>query len=389
MLIQGNNFRAAAAVCLWAAPCAFAFDSIGAEALIQRAQDGATAFVVQIETVGGVQPLNRLATEARNQGEEDDTRENPNLFRDNPGSAFMLADGPTTGIIYSADGLILTSGFNFVRRPSIVTVRLPDGRQLPADVVARDQVRKLALLKIDATDLPLPEWTPREQIRVGQWAIALGRGYGSRKSTVSVGIISALNRMAGNAIQTDANLSPVNYGGPLIDSQGRVLGICVPMAQRPGELAGIELYDSGIGFAIPSWRVAELVADLQQGKSFHRGWLGMQVDPKVGKGVRIYRLADPSPLRSAGALPGDYIASIDDEPIEHFGQLVGALYMLPAGAQVHIKLLREAEHIDVDVILAQSAELGSLPPLEEPFDPSQPLGEPESELKLEFETPED
>lgn len=334
-------------------------------------------FIVQIETVGGVQPLDSLPPR-RTQQTDDAEPPRPRgreLFRDTPGASFLLADGPTTGIVWSADGLILTSSFNFVRDPAIVTVKLADGRQFRAEILGRDQVRKLTLLRIPASNLPVPEWAPPEQIRVGQWAIAVGRGFGGEFPTISVGIVSALNRMAGNALQTDAKLSPANYGGPLVDSAGRILGICVPMAQRPGELAGIELYDAGIGFAVPAWRVQEIAGDLAKGKSFARGWLGMQVDPQVRHGVRILRTADPSPLRAAGAQPGDMITRINDQPIKHFGQLVKALYMLPAGEQVRVHLLREAEEIAVDVVLARSDELGELPPEEEPFDPSAPQGE--------------
>lgn len=347
------------------------------QTLFDHARQIGERFVVQIETVGGAQPLNRLP-------QDEDEKEDPqapdrNLFRDSPGSSFLVADGPTTGIIYSADGLILTSSFNFIREPSVVTVRLPDGRQVAARILGRDQVRKLTLLKVDVEGLPTPEWAPKEQIRVGQWALALGRGLGGGQSSVSAGIISALNRMAGNAIQTDAKLSPVNYGGPLLDGQGRVLGICVPMAQRPGELAGIELYDAGVGFAVPGWRVEEIVADLRAGKSFYRGWLGMQLDPQSKENVRILRMADPSPMLSAGAESGDLIVEVNGTTIEHFGDLVKALYMIPAGERVHVKLLRGADFVDVEVTLARSEELGTLPPVEEPFDPSQPTPEEESQ----------
>ncbi|NOX57549.1 MAG: PDZ domain-containing protein [Planctomycetes bacterium] len=351
----------------------------GESALVQSVIENGKRFIVRIETVGGAQPLNTLPRAGA-----DDKR---NRFRDNPGSNFAIADGPTTGIIYSTDGLILTSSFNFVREPAIVTVSLPDGRQMTADIVARDKVRKLTLLKIDANDLPTPRWTPREQIRPGQTAIALGVGFGGRDTMASAGIVSAVNRMMGNAIQTDAMLSPANYGGPLLDSTGYILGICVPMAQRPGELAGIEFYDAGVGFAIPGWRVREIVGELEQGKSFHRGWLGMTVDPKVKKGVVIKSSADPSPMRQAGARAGDWVVKINDQPIKHFGQLVKALYMLPAGEKVQVRLLRGAEHIDVELILARSEELGTLPEEELPFDPSKPATEDDAETPSPQDAP--
>ncbi|HRX86166.1 MAG TPA: S1C family serine protease, partial [Phycisphaerae bacterium] len=180
----------------------------GRDALFAEVVARAQAFTVQIETVGGAQPLGALPT-LRTQHEDEGTQPtpDPNRFRDDPGSGFLIADGPTTGIVYDADGHILTSSFNFVREPSIITVRLPDGRQTPATIVARDRVRKLTMLKVDASGLTPPEWAPRDQIRPGQWAIAVGKGLGG-EGAVSVGIVSATGRMLGNAIQTDAKLSP-------------------------------------------------------------------------------------------------------------------------------------------------------------------------------------
>lgn len=355
----------------------------GPDPLIADALAHAERFIVQVETVGGAQPLGALPA-SRTQHEDDDAQPapDPNRFRDDPGSGFLLADGPTTGIVYAADGYILTSSFNFVREPSVVTVKLPDGRQLTADIVGRDKVRKLTLLKVDATGLETPEWAPREQVRPGQWALAVGRGFGG-ESLVSAGIVSAVGRMLGNAIQTDAKLSPANYGGPLLDSAGRVLGICVPMAQRPGELAGIEFYDAGVGFAVPGWRARAIAEELREGKDFHRGWLGMAIDPRAEDGVRIFQTADPSPMRSAGAERGDYITRINGREIKHYGQLVQALYMVPAGETVTVELLRGADTLEVELVLAQSAELGPLPPVEEPFDPAQPATEEESPVPTE------
>ena len=131
----------------------------------------AKPFVVRIDTVGGAQPS---SASGQPQADDEDTPDRegdpgpsfPRPVRDPVGSRFPLADGPTTGIIFGSDGLILTSSFNFVRRPALVTVKLADGRQFVADVVGRDQVRKLALLKINATDLPVPQWVPSEDVRV-------------------------------------------------------------------------------------------------------------------------------------------------------------------------------------------------------------------------------
>ena len=169
--------------------------------------------------------------------------------------------------------------------------------------------------------------------------------------------------MRGNAIQTDAKLSPANYGGPLCDLHGRIIGICVPMAQRPGELAGMEMYDSGIGFVVGKQRVDEIVDELRMGRSFYRGWLGISADPHSFDGVVIARVANPSPMHQAGVKPGDKLIAAQGKPLKHFGHLIRALYMLPAGERVSLTLEYEGEPYDIDVTLARSMDLG---PLAEP-----------------------
>ena len=349
----------------------------------QRIAERLRPSLVRIDTVGGAQPTDNPQAPTPNlddddQGEDQGGPARPRQrsqlpFRDTAGSEFVVAEGPTTGLVFRPDGYILASSFNFVREPALITVTLADGRRLAADLVARDQVRKLALLKIDAGGLTPPEWVPRDQIEVGQWAVALGLGFGGDSPAVTVGIVSALNRMHGNAIQTDAKLSPANYGGPLCDLQGRVLGICVPMAQRPGELAGVEFYDAGIGFALPKERVESIAAELLKGRSFYRGWLGIVVDPRSPKAVVIQNIADPSPLLEVGVIPGDRILRANGEDIRHFGSLVQALYMIPAGELVRLDVERDDAAFSVEVRLARNVDLGPLPDLTEPFDPAEPL----------------
>lgn len=335
-------------------------------------------WIVRIETVGGSPPQDELP-------DDDESSENPEAprppqrspFRDTPGSSFRVADGPTTGVIYSPDGHIVTSSFNFVREPEVVSVVLDDGRRFAARLVARDHVRKVALLKIDANDLPTPTWAPSLSLRVGQSAVAIGRGMGGNEPSASVGIISALNRVQRLCVQTDARLSPANYGGPLLDIHGRVIGLNVPMAQRPGELAGIEMYDAGVGFAITSDQLAPIVEQLRSGVSVYRGWLGIQVDPHRADAVIIDRLADPSPMRQAGARRGDQIIAIERQPVLHYGQFVQRLALLPAGRKISVALLRDGKLLDVDVTLAQATDLGPLPEEPtEPFDPSAPNRSP-------------
>ncbi len=331
-------------------------------------------YLVRIETVGGSQPRDPVAAAPGDDENAPDDRppRTQTPFRDTAGSKFVVADGPTTGIVYSADGYIIASSFNFVRDPVLISATFGDGRQLAAQLVARDQVRKLALLKVEAKDLPVPTWCDKRDVHVGQSAVALGLGFGGGSPSLTAGIVSAVGRMHRNAIQTDAKLSPANYGGPLCDLRGRIIGIAVPMAQRPGELAGIEMYDSGVGFVLPKDRVDAIVAELKTGKSFYRGWLGMQINPRIPDAVVVRNVADPSPMHAAGVVPGDTIIGIEDKTIKHFGHLIQALYMLPAGSEVLLRMKRDGGEFNVLVTLARNTELGDLQPLEEPFDPSEP-----------------
>lgn len=363
-------------------------DGFDSEAVIRAEQDVFHAVatklrpsLVRIETVGGAQPnVNASSVEdADEKGRPRSPQRRQKPFVDSPGSTFVVADGPTTGLVYSAGGYIITSSFNFVRDPALISVTLADGRRLAADLVARDQVRKIALLRVDAADLVPPAWVDAGDVRVGQRAVALGLGFGGEQPSLTVGIVSALGRMRGNAIQTDAKLSPANYGGPLCDLDGRVIGLAVPMAQRPGELAGVEMYDAGVGFVVPRHRVDEIVTVLKSGESIYRGWLGVQMDPRIQNAVVVRNLADPSPMGEAGVGVGDQILAAEGRMLRNFAHLVQTLYMIPAGEFVTLDIRRGEEEFSVTVRLAKSTELGPLPDLAEPFDPSKPIPEQEDE----------
>jgi len=304
--------------------------------------------IVTIETIGGTPP--RRGAHGR--------------------SGFIVADGPTTGLIWSSDGLVLTSSFNFVRDPSVITVTLHDDRRFVGELLARDEVRKLAMLRIEAHDLPIPKWvTEPSSIRVGQWAIALGRGFGGSDCSINVGIVSGLNRQSGLAIQTDARLSPVNYGGPLVDIAGRVLGLCVPMGTKTGEMAGIELYDSGLGFAIPYDQSAASAENLAMGHSLRRGLLGVRIDTRVRDKVIIAGVANPSPARRAGMKRADQIVAINDKLIDGALDLRRAMASRRAGQRVKVRVLRDGQEIEMEMVLAVPEDLGKIPPVEtEPED---------------------
>ena len=249
---------ALAVCCLFAAERTQAADTDAQEeAALVAAVDRVAPAVVRIETVGGLEQVGRL----------------------------LLGAGPTTGLVVDPDGYIVSSAFNFVNRPTSILVRLPEGVRKPARLVATDHSRMLVLLKIEVEKpLPVCEIVPRREMRVGQWAVALGRTFESDRPNMAVGIVSALDRVWGKAIQTDAAVSPNNYGGPLVDIRGRVLGVLVPLSPMTAdEMAGLEWYDSGIGFAIPIEHIQKTLPRLKTGEDLYPGRVGVSL-----KGPNLY-----------------------------------------------------------------------------------------------------
>jgi serine protease Do len=265
-------------------------------ALNAAVQDVASS-VVQIRTVGGLEQVDQRS----------------------------LADGPTTGLVVRGDGYIVSSTFNFAQQPASILVRLPGGEQLPATIVGRDDNRMLTLLKVDPPDeLKVPLAAAMSNLRVGDWSVAVGRTYRPDRVDVSVGVISALHRMLGRVVQTDANVSPSNYGGPLVDVEGRVIGVLVPMAPEPpgsGEtsaVAGSEFYDSGIGFAVPLEHILAVLPRWIAELDLKRGLLGVgfkQGSPYMTPPV-ITAVWPASPAADAGWKKGDRIVSVDGTPVE-------------------------------------------------------------------------
>jgi serine protease Do len=314
-----------------------------------------TPSIVRIDTIGGAQPV---------------PDENGAAPEPGGASGFRQADGPTTGLIWSSDGYILTSSFNFVRDPVVTTVTLADGRRYVARLVARDRPARLALLKIDANGLPTPPWVEADRLRVGQWALAAGWGYDSAEPAVSVGIVSALRRMDGRAVQTDAKISPANYGGPLFDVEGRVMGICVPMGPGEDELAGVEWYDSGIGFAVRVEHLYDRVPRLVQGEELRRGLLGVNLDiaeSVVGEdegasvaGLRI--LGQPrGPAAAAGLLENDVITHIDGEPTARIADFRRAIARKAAGDLIEVGYQRGDQAASVTLRLAAVEDFRAVP----------------------------
>ncbi len=263
-------------------------------------------------------------------------------------------EGPTTGLIVSANGHIVTSTFNFIRKPSVITVVLSDGSQHVAKRIGTDETRKICVLKIDPpTPLPVPVFVPADRVRVGQWAISMGVGYGGDQSAISAGIISAVNRVSGRAVQTDANISPANYGGPLLDINGRVIGVCVPLSPAGEQtIAGAEWYDSGIGFAVPLVDQHDILTRLKNGESIRAGKMGIVAAPlPMGQGVRLTQVAKNSPASRAGLQADDILIGIGKLRVIDMLSLRVAMGRYAAGDEVVVEFKRDGREMSVKITL--------------------------------------
>ncbi|MBD3673761.1 MAG: PDZ domain-containing protein [Planctomycetaceae bacterium] len=304
--------------------------------------------IVRIQTVGGLDRVGQILT----------------------------STGPTSGLVVSEDGYIISSAFNFISKPASVLVELADGRRFPAIEVATDRSRMLTLLKIEAENLKPAIPVPKDELAVGQWAIAAGRTYSAQVPNVSIGIVSALNRIWGKAIQTDAKVSPVNYGGPLLNIEGKVMGVLVPLsASATTETAGVEWYDSGIGFAIPLEDVYAILDRLKEGEDLHPGLMGVTFrrnDLTEGE-LEIDMVRPDSPAYRAGMRRGDILLSVDEMPLSRVGHLRYALGTHYAGETIPATFRKGEEVIETTMTLVEtlipyeSGFLGILP-TREPID---------------------
>ena len=325
----GRTLRCLVAVVMASAAPVEAARADDVDALQEKAMRAAVLqvapSVVQIETTGGM-----------------------SLLEFGPlGATLRKGLGPTTGLIVSPDGYIMSSAFNFASKPTAIFVAVRGRKdRFVAKVVATDHTRMVTLLKIDAAGLPVPTAAPKKSFQVGEWSLALGRTWSQNLDdppSVSVGIISALDRIWGKAVQTDAKVSPVNYGGPLVDVEGRVMGVLVPASPRAdNENAGVEWYDSGIGFAIPLEDINAVLPRLKAGHDLRRGLLGVLLRGRdtYGEPAVVDNVTPESPAAQAGMQAGDTIIDIDGHQITRQAQMMHALGAKYEGDLVSVKVRR-------------------------------------------------
>jgi serine protease Do len=270
--------------------------------------------------------------------------------------------GAGSGLVIRPDGAIVTN-FHVVEGADALRVTLSDGRTLPGRVVGVDPPTDIAVLRVAASGLPTPTWADSRRLRVGEMAIAIGNPMGSGFArTVTVGVVSGLGRSLGlgyalrafELIQTDAAINPGNSGGPLVDAQGRVIGLNSVKIAAPAV--------ESMGFALPSNTVREVAEEILRHGRVERPWLGLVLMPRelamrLGlpapeRGLRVERVYADGPSDRAGVAADDALVAVDGREVSSLGDLFRALAGRRAGDRVHLTLERRGRRRTVAVVLA-------------------------------------
>ena len=276
--------------------------------------------------------------------------------------------GAGSGFIIASDGYILTNN-HVVGNAGKITVRLADKREFQAKVIGTDPRSDVAVIKIDAKDLPVLPLGNSDKLEVGEWVIAIGSPF-ELSQTVTVGVVSAKgrNRMGitdyENFIQTDAAINPGNSGGPLLNIRGEAVGMNTAIFSRSGGYMGI-------GFAIPINMAKSIEQQLRKSGKVTRGWLGVMiqdVNEDLAKsfggragGALITEVSDDSPAKKSGLLQGDIIVSINDEAVTDVGDLRNKIAMIPPSTDVTLRILRDGNEKNLLVAIGeQPADMDSV-----------------------------
>jgi serine protease Do len=279
-----------------------------------------------------------------------------------------------SGVIVSADGYILTNnhvvageqGRISLRQLPAITVSLADKRELRAQIVGVDPTIDLALLKIDARNLPTMPWGDSSQLKVAQWVLAIGNPF-QLNQTVTLGIVSALGRTSlgisgyEDFIQTDAAINPGNSGGALVNTRGELIGINTAIFSQSGGY-------QGIGFAIPSNLARRVVSDFLTYGEVRRGSIGTvllaplttEIAAQLGapdtRGLLVQRMARASSAYAGGLRPGDIIVGFNGTAIDDGGILLRLVADAPIGGTATVDVIRDGRRVQLRIPIVRATE---------------------------------
>jgi len=342
------------------------------------------AIVAAAEDVGpAVVSVNVFATQVlRERSFFDDPFMDP-FFRGlfPPRERLRQVQGLGSGFIVSPDGYILTNQ-HVVAGATEIVVTLLDGRQLPAEIVEADAVTDLAVLKIDAANLPTAPLGNSDDLLIGEWAIAIGNPFGyllaDRNPSVTVGVISAIGRdvrpepgegrtqVWSGMIQTDAAINPGNSGGPLVNAAGEVIGVNAFI------FSGASGGSIGLGFAIPINRARRVLRDIVQFGTIRRPWIGVHLaavqaeDGRAPLGARVVRVDPGSPAARAGIEPGDVLVETNGRPLHSPIEWEGRLLDLPTGTDLTVVVQRDGAGFE-RTLTPEDDPLRQAPRIETPY----------------------
>jgi serine protease Do len=277
--------------------------------------------------------------------------------------------GYGSGVIIDASGFILTSN-HVVESASKIEVKLSDNQQFVAKLIGHDKETDLALIKVDARNpLPTAPMGDSDKLRPGQWVMAIGNPF-VYDHTVTVGVISALNRKLGttvfdNFIQTDAAINFGNSGGPLLNIKGEVIGINTLISSQ----------GTGIGFSIPINMARDIIPELKEKGKVSRGYLGLvpqEITPELQKslslsskeGVIVSSIQKGAPADTAGFQRYDVIQEVDGKKVVSEDDFRKWVAQTPPGKQVDVKVLRDNKIVDLKVLVAERPDNAILPRLQ-------------------------
>jgi serine protease Do len=276
-----------------------------------------------------------------------------------------------SGVIVSPDGYIVTNN-HVVEQSSEIRVTLYDKRGFRAKIIGTDAKTDIAIIQIDAKDLPVIPWGDAEKLQVGEFVLAIGNPF-LLSNTVTMGIVSAVGRAdVGIAdyedfIQTDAAINPGNSGGPLVNIRGELVGINTAIFSKTGGY-------QGIGFAVPSNMVKAVMEQLVNSGKVTRGWIGITIQEMTQElaqqfglkysegelaGVLVSDVARGGPAQKAGITRGDIILEYNGKKVQDVGQLRNVVAQSKVGSQVQVKLLRRDREMTVTATVVELPSEGA------------------------------